>query len=69
MDDAERMIASLKACALRLCAEDKPLTLRAWERRDLDNFLDDVADRLAATTALKVSVLGALTRDLPRSRN
>jgi hypothetical protein len=69
MDDVERVIASLKACALRLCAEDEPLTLSAWERRDWGNFLDDVADRLATATALRVSALSALLRDLPRSRN
>jgi hypothetical protein len=69
MDDAERMIASVKAAALRLCAQDEPLTLSGWERRDLGNFLFDVADRLATATALRASVLSALTRDLPRSRN
>jgi hypothetical protein len=69
MDDAERMITSVKAAALRLCAEDEPLTLSAWERRDLGNFLYDVADRFALALVLRVSVLGALTRDLPRSRN
>jgi hypothetical protein len=69
MDDAERMITSVRAAATRLCAEDEPLTLTAWERRDLGAFLFDVADRLATATALRISALAALARDLPRSRN
>jgi hypothetical protein len=71
MDDAEesRMIAGVRAAATRLCAQEEPLTLSVWELHDLGRFLCNVADHLATTTALRISALAALARDLPRSRN
>jgi hypothetical protein len=69
MDDTERMVTSVRAAAVRLCAEDEPLVLTAWERRDLGRFLYDVAEYFALASVLRVSALSAVTRDLPRSRN
>jgi len=68
MHDAqeERMLAGLRDAATRLCAGAEPLTLSAQERRDLGDFLFDVAAGWGDAIALKMSALCAAAQHMPR---